>query len=131
MIATASKLKTARRKLLRFLMKKAKEYGYSSFEDRRFEVRPHYPDYLLSARNTMQFSGRRARENGQELAAAYSRRVLFYGRPKQSDFKQQLETVTSVALRRAAEKYLSGKKCVTVTILPDRKTRSKKQRRRL
>jgi zinc protease len=118
--AEPEKIKKARKKLFRFLLKEAKTFSYSPKDDIAIESeRLYFPDYLESAKNKMLFNDRIAREDGLQLAVGYSRRVLFYGEPKSGDFKARLNTVDALELRLAAEKYLSGQKYVAVTVLPD------------
>jgi zinc protease len=75
-------------------------------------------DYLQSARNQMAYGDANFRESSLNLSLACSRFLLINRTPIRGSFLESVDKVSSNDLRRAAGKFLSGKKWVVLAITP-------------
>jgi zinc protease len=112
-------LKAAKRELSK-LLNEAASFQYAK-EDFRPEMQSWVWDYLESAKNQIKLNTEQFKEIGLQMAATYSRSLLLSDNLEQVSFFDQLKKIESFELRKAAGKYLRGKKAVMVTILPKTK----------
>lgn len=75
-------------------------------------------DYLASAKNQMAYGNASFRESALNLSVASARFLLLNRTPVSGSFLESVEKVSSADLRRAASRYLSGKKWVAVLVTP-------------
>jgi predicted nucleic acid-binding OB-fold protein len=75
-------------------------------------------DYLESARNQMEYGDANFREGTLNLSLACSRFLLLNRAPVKGSYLDSVDKVSSNDLRRAAGKFLSGKKWVMLAIKP-------------
>jgi predicted Zn-dependent peptidase len=80
--------------------------------------RMHVLDYLGSARNQMEYGNGNFRESTLNLSVACSRYLLLNRTPIAGSFLESVDKVSSSDLRRAAGKYLSGRKWAVLVITP-------------
>ncbi len=89
-----------------------------SKEDVLPRERMYVLDYLESARNQMEYGDANFREGTLNLSLACSRFLLLNRTPVKGSYLESVDKVSSNDLRRAAGKFLSGKKCTVLVILP-------------
>jgi len=93
-----------------------------SFNFSREDVLPrermYVLDYLESARNQMEYGDANFREGTLNLSLACSRFLLLNRAPVKGSYLDSVDKVSSNDLRRAAGKFLSGKKWVMLAIKP-------------
>ena len=93
-----------------------------SFNFSREDVLPrermYVLDYLESARNQMEYGDASFRESTLNLSVACSRFLLLNRTPIKGTFLDSVDKVSSNDLRRAAGKFLSGKKWALLAITP-------------
>jgi zinc protease len=75
-------------------------------------------DYLESAMNQIKLNTEQFKETGLQMAVNYSRSLHLSDNLGKAGFFDRLEKIESSDLRKAAGKYVSGKKAVMVAILP-------------
>ena len=96
--------------------------GISSFNFSQEDVLPrdrmHVLDYLGSAKNQMEYGNGNFRESALNLSVACSRYLLLNRTPIQGSYLENVDKVSSSDLRRAAGKFLSGKKWAVLAITP-------------
>ena len=109
--------KAAAREIIRFL-KKSRGLRYAK-EDFLAENQSFVFDYLESAKNQVRLSSEQAREDGLHTALSYARYLLLAAQG--INHTNNLEKIRSKHLRDTATNYLSGKKYVTVYLLPAKK----------
>jgi predicted Zn-dependent peptidase len=89
-----------------------------SKEDVLPRERMYVLDYLESARNQMEYGDANFREASLNLSVACSRFLLLNRAPIKGSFLESVDKVSSNDLRRAAGKFLSGKKWAVLAITP-------------
>jgi zinc protease len=89
-----------------------------SKEDVLPQERMYVLDYLESARNQMEYGDANFRESTLNLSMACSRFLLLNRTPVQGSILESMDKVSSSDLRRAAGKFLSGKKWVVLAVMP-------------
>jgi len=94
----------------------------SSFNFSKEDVLPrdrmHVLDFLGSAKNQMEYGNGSFRESTLNLSVACSRYLLLNRTPVQGSYLENVDKVSSSDLRRAAGKFLSGRKWVVLAITP-------------
>jgi hypothetical protein len=94
----------------------------SSFNFSKEDVLPrdrmHVLDYLGSAKNQMEYGNGSFRESTLNLSVACSRYLLLNRTPVQGSYLENVDNVSSSDLRRAAGKFLSGRKWAVLVITP-------------
>jgi predicted Zn-dependent peptidase len=94
----------------------------SSFNFSREDVLPrdrmHVLDYLESAKNQMEYDNGSFRESSLNLSVACSRYLLLNRTPVQASYLESVDKVSSSDMRRAAGKFLAGKKWALLAITP-------------
>ena len=119
------KIKTVQRELIDFL-KILWKFNYST-QDYPLEEQGYYSDYLEAAKSQVKVSHQLFQELGLNAALSYAKYALFYKDYQNKDeadqipYMERVEKTGSAALRDVAARYLSGKKYVLVTILPEKK----------
>lgn len=81
-------------------------------------LRPGMLDYLGSAKNQMEYGNASFRESALNLSVASARFLLLNRNPVSGSFLESVGNVSSADLRRAAGRFLSGKKWVAVLVTP-------------
>ena len=109
-------IKTAKNMIIRYL-KRTRDVQYSK-EDYMSDSRFHATDYLESAKNRIRFKLHRAQENGLAVANSYARHMHMSGDKIEGNFLENIESVDSSDLRKAAANYLTKNDYVVVTIMP-------------
>jgi zinc protease len=109
-------LRSARSEVASFLSK-INSFNFSK-EDVLPQYRMYMPDYLESARNQMEYGSGSFRESALHLVVASARFLLLNRNPIAGSYLENVEKVSSSDLRRAAGKFLSGKKWVVLAITP-------------
>jgi predicted Zn-dependent peptidase len=89
-----------------------------SREDFRLQDQTRIFDYLQSVKNQMAYNSESFRESALNLSVASARFLLLDRHSLGGSYHENVERMNSTDLRRAAGKYLSGKKCVVVAITP-------------
>jgi zinc protease len=89
-----------------------------SKEDVLPQNRMYVLDYLESARNQMEYGDANFRESTRNLSVACSRFLLLNRAAIKGSFLESVDKVSSSDLRRAAGKFLSGKKWAVLAITP-------------
>ncbi|MCP5102067.1 MAG: insulinase family protein [bacterium] len=119
-------IKYARTQLLRFL-KTTRTLRYSK-KDYLNRSERNIMDYLETAKAWMALTSQEYHERGISLAQSYARYMLIHGadgtdsaEKNQKSYKERLKAIETADLRKAASDYLSGKKYVTVEIVPAKK----------
>jgi predicted Zn-dependent peptidase len=94
----------------------------SSFNFSKEDVLPrermHVLDFLGSAKNQMEYGSGNFRELTLNLSVACSRYLLLNRTPVQGSYLENVDKVSSSDLRRAAGKFLSGRKWALLVITP-------------
>ena len=80
-------------------------------------------DYLQSAKNQMEYGNGSFRESALNLSVASARFLLLNRKPIAASYLESVDGVSASDLRRAAGKFLSGKKWVVVAVTPPGKER--------
>ena len=80
--------------------------------------RMHVLDFLGSAKNQMEYGNGSFRESTLNLSVACSRYLLLNRTPVRSSYLESVDKVSSSDLRRAAGKFLSGRKWAVLVITP-------------
>ncbi len=75
-------------------------------------------DYLGSAKNQMEYGDGSFRESALNLSVASARFLLLNRTPIDGSYLESVDKVNSTDLRRAAGKFLSGKKWAVLAITP-------------
>jgi predicted Zn-dependent peptidase len=119
------KVNQVRMELIKFL-KTLWKFKYSK-EDYPLGRQTEVTDYLEAAKSQVKFSHQQFLESGLNAALSYAGNILFYKSHKdeidgkREPYMERVDKTTSSDLRNTASRYLSGKKYVMVTILPDKK----------
>ncbi len=94
----------------------------SSFNFSKEDVLPrdrmYMLDFLGSAKNQMEYGSGNFRESALNLSVSCSRYLLLNRTPVQGSYLESVEKVSSSDLRRAAGKFLSGRKWAVLVIRP-------------
>ncbi|MCU0236345.1 MAG: insulinase family protein [Acidobacteria bacterium] len=94
----------------------------SSFNFSKEDVLPrdrmYVLDYLESAKNQMEYGNGSFRESTLNLSVACSRYLLLNRTPVRSSYLESVDKVSSSAMRRAAGKFLGGRKWALLAITP-------------
>ncbi|MGB3861179.1 MAG: pitrilysin family protein [Candidatus Aminicenantaceae bacterium] len=109
-------IKTAKNMIIRYL-KRTRDVQYSK-EDYMSDSRFHATDYLESAKNRIRFKLHRAQENGLAIANSYARYMHMSNDEIEGNFLENIESVDSSDIRKAAGNYLTKNDYVMVTIMP-------------
>lgn len=109
-------IKTAKNMIIRYL-KRTRDVQYSK-EDYMSDSRFHATDYLESAKNRIRFKLHRAQENGLAVANSYARYMHMSNDKIEGNFLENIESVDSSDIRKAAGNYLTKNDYVMVTIMP-------------
>jgi zinc protease len=116
-------LKQAQWELLKFL-NNAWSFKYS-VEDYPWDERIDVMDYLETAKSNIKFTYQQFQELGLNAAVNYARFVLFHKNVQAEETREpymtRVEKIKSSHIRDAASRYFSGKKYVTISILPEKK----------
>jgi len=112
-------LRQLQNQILRFL-KKSNSFRYAK-EDFLQKNQIYVTDYLQSAKNKIKLNAENFKELGLNRALTYARFILLNDESKPFHFQKSIKNVNSKDLREAASKYLCGKKCAIVTIVPEKK----------
>lgn len=93
----------------------------------RYTVEEHLPaerrfafEFLETARNQILYRSEEYGERGLNTAVSLARYLLLNEQPGKEGFVKRLQKIAARDLRRAASRYLAGKKYVMVTITPKR-----------
>ena len=109
-------LRSARSEVAAFLS------NIGSFHFSREDVLPQYRqgmlDYLESAKNQMEYNDGNYRESALNLSVAIARFLLLNRNAIGGSYVESVDKVNSGDLRRAARKFLSGKKWAVLAITP-------------
>jgi predicted Zn-dependent peptidase len=96
--------------------------GIASFNFSREDVLPQFRqnmlDYLESAKNQMEYGDGSFRESALNLSVASARFLLLNRNAIAGSYLESVDKVNSSDLRRAAGKFLSGKKWAVLAITP-------------
>jgi zinc protease len=96
--------------------------GIASFNFSREDVLPQFRmnmlDYLESAKNQMEYADGSFRESALNLSVASARFLLLNRNAIAGSYLESVDKVNSSDLRRAAGKFLSGKKWALLAITP-------------
>jgi len=109
-------VRAAKREALTYL-KDSRRLNYSK-SDYMGDQQYYALDFMESAKNRIRFRFHQGREKGLSVAASLARHLLVSGDEDRGSYAENVEEVTSSALRRVAGKYLSRAKTVTVTVVP-------------
>lgn len=91
---------------------------YFSRDDVPPPAPPGMLDYLESAKNQMEYGDGNFRESALNLSLAAARFLLLNQRPAERSYLESVARVNSGDLRKAAGRFLSGKKWAVVAITP-------------
>ncbi|MCP5049315.1 MAG: insulinase family protein [bacterium] len=126
-------MKTVRTAVLKFFNRTAWNFKYSVSD---YPVKDQFrlTDWLETAKNRIKFSGREFLELGMNAAVNYAMYVLFHYKKQEKEetvvsYLERLEKVTSANLRNVASRYFSGKKYITVTLMPEKKKKKLSERK--
>ena len=114
------KIKSAKREAIKFL-KSARKLNYSK-TDYAGDSQFYALDYLESAKNQIKFRFHRSQERGLNLALGMATHALRNkGRTDRGPYIENIESITSTDLRKAAGEYLSKNGYVIISIIPTKK----------
>lgn len=118
LVTDPRKINSAKTEVLRFL-RELRSFKFSR-EDHQYRNDPWITDYLETAKTWMRFDYEQFREQGSNMALSYARYMLVHhsGEEDQKTYKELLREVRSSHLQKVAAEYFSGKRFVTVTIIP-------------
>jgi zinc protease len=119
MILQENNIPGARNEIARFLSQ-ISSFKFSK-EDYQTIHRPYITDFLQSAKNQMAYDSGNFAESALNLSNASARFLLLNRNPIGGSYLENVEKIESADLRRAAGKYLSGKKLAVLTIVPLKK----------
>jgi zinc protease len=114
-------VQAAQRETLSFL-RKARNLNFSADEFLGLE-KLYVFDYLKSAKNQIRFSSEKSQEFGLNLAISLARHMILSSGGAGDGYLQSISRITSSDLRRAAAKYLSSGKAITISLVPSSKER--------
>lgn len=109
-------LKAARAETIKFL-KNTRNERFSK-EDFIGEEKLYALDFLESAKNNLKLTYYQGRERNLDVASSLSRYLLLTDNSSQKGFLENIQSLTSSDLRKAAGKYLSRGKYVIVSVIP-------------
>jgi zinc protease len=119
LILDARTAKAARGEALSFL-RRSRQQNFG--EDDYYGNEKFYAfDYLKSAKNLIRYQSEKAQELGLEMAVSLARHMILSDRSSGPGYLESIGRITTSDLRRAAAKYLSAGKAVTVSIVPSAK----------
>ena len=114
------KIKSAKREAIKFL-KSARKLNYSK-TDYAGDSQFYALDYLESAKNQIKFRFHQSQERGLNLALGMATHALRNkGRADRGPYIENIESITSTDLRKAAGDYLSKNGYVIISIIPTKK----------